>query len=88
MRFLLEDCCMAFLTAFFEGLFDSRVITEGWSPWAWLVVGRGLLQKLLKLPARRFMLEGVATLELLEAHREIVSLSSATEGMLLDPLLC
>lgn len=35
------------------------------------------------------MLDGVATLALLEAHNEIVSRSSATEGMLLDlPLLC
>lgn len=34
------------------------------------------------------MLEGVATLALLEVQREIVSRSSATEGMLLEPLLC
>jgi len=35
----------------------------------------------------RLMFEGEAPFALLDAHNEIVSLSSATEGALLEPLL-
>lgn len=72
---------------------ESRVITEGWSqkiipPWPAPATIRPPPQ--LKLPRfyiTRLMLEGVRMLALADAHNEIVSRSSATEGTLLELLM-